>query len=215
MRNAIFLALIFLANSVLAEQSVDLKAYYDKSKAVIKLNWNMVNTNTRTGYILLKSTDGQTWSEVSKETDLDSYKQKGSFFYDDRLFTPGNKNSYRIRIFDQQNNTVALSPIVAVTPNAPMLPSPAAITPNNGSWIIYPNPVNDVLTLNYKGSEPIKGIINVQITDMTGKVVSKFRAASTNTSVQITLSSNLKSGMYAVQMIIENEMVFSSKFLKQ
>lgn len=214
MRKSIFFALIFVAKTVVASQSVELKAYFDNQRSVIKLNWNMVSTNARTGYVLLKSTDGQTWSEVSKEINLPNDRQD-AYFYDDRLFTSGTKNSYRVRIFDQGNNTVALSPIVAVTPTASSVAPKSAIIENASAWAIYPNPVNDVLTLNYKGSEPIKGVINIQITDMTGKTVVKFRAASTNRSIQIPLNSNLKSGMYAVQMIIENEMVFSSKFLKQ
>jgi len=203
----------FLLSAKAFTQSVKLEASFDKQSSTIELTWNMVSHSARTGYVLIKSTDGKTWTEAARDKMLKNYSEKDIYSYNDRLFTEGGKASYRIKIFDEENNTVALSSIVTVTPKAPSLVPRSAI-PTSSSWAVYPNPVSDVLNLACKGTERVKGIINVEVTDMTGKPVKKFRAASTNRSLQIPVE-NLRKGIYAVVVTIENQVVLSDKFMKQ
>lgn len=203
----------FLLSAKGYTQSIKLEAEFDKQSSTIALKWNMVNHPGRTGYILIKSIDGKTWSEAARDNMLRNYSERDLYSYNDRLFKIGNKAWYRIRIFDEDNNTVALSSIVAVVPNESSL-IPSSSIASGSAWAIYPNPVSDVLNLACKGSERVKGIINVVVTDMTGKQLKNFRAASTNRSVQIPVD-NLKRGLYAVVVTIENQVVLSDKFMKQ
>ncbi|MDB5221464.1 MAG: Metalloprotease Fpp2 [Chitinophagaceae bacterium] len=212
-------------------QTAKLTAIYDFNNSAIKLNWNMINTNVRTSYLLLRSTDGVTWTEAAKDRMLRNYTEDDIYFFNDRYFSPG-KNFYRLKITDGYNNTIALSPIVAVntrgTTNTPVTYSNTqsqtgkqSITPkintapqDNNKWIIYPNPATDLLKLTYKGSGDLKGVVNVQIQDASGKIVIKFRSGSMYKTIQIPIS-NLQRGAYFIQVTVVNELMMNQKFIKQ
>lgn len=232
----IFAGMVYCAIS----QSVRLSAVYDFNNSAVKLNWNMVSSNTRTSYIVLKSNDGVTWTEVVKDRTLRYYNDQDIYFYNDRYFLPG-KSFYRIVITDASKNTIALSPIVSVSTNgknksavsnaAPVYPQPKNnvsqnTTPSqnniqpdndyshNNSWVIYPNPARDNLSLTYKGYGPLKGVVNVQIQDATGKIVVKFRSGSMYKTIQIPIS-NLQRGVYFIQVSVLDELMMSQRFIKQ
>ncbi len=198
-------------------QEVKLTAEFDSQKGEVQLNWNMVDNATKTGYVLLRSMDGKSWVEAAKDRIVRNYTAEDGYSFDDKFYTPG-KNYYRIRIFDGYNNTVALSPIITINTKEQLLSSPAPSVPASkgspGSWVLFPNPVSDVLTLSYKGSDNIPGVVNVQVIDMTGKVVIKFRSASINKTIQIPVS-NLRTGTYIIQLSVMNEMLMNQKFMKQ
>ncbi len=73
-------------------QTVKLTAVYDLNNTAVKLNWNMVNSNYRTGYILLKSADGISWTEAAKDkrfrryTDQDVYFLMTVIFLKEKIF---------------------------------------------------------------------------------------------------------------------------------
>ena len=191
----------------------------------------MINTNIRTGYLLLRSADGKSWTEAAKDRMLRNYTEDDIYFFNDRNFLPG-KNYYRIKIADGDNNTISLSPIVVVntkgtayntTPKNTQSQSTGIqkttskinIEPQgNSSWVIYPNPVTDILKLAYKGHGDLKGVVFVQIQDATGKVVIKFRSGSMYKLIQIPVS-NLQRGLYSIQLTVLDELMMSQKFIKQ
>ena len=216
-------------------QTVKLTAIYDFNNSSVKLNWNMVNTDTRTAYLLLRSEDGVTWTEAAKDRMLRNYTDDDIYFFNDRNFLPG-KNYYRIKIADGDNNTIALSPVVIVntrnllrtktytsiekketTSNIiqpPVKTQPENNKPQYNEWVIYPNPVTDILKLAYKGQGDLKGVVNVQIQDATGKVVIKFRSGSMYKLIQIPVS-NLQKGFYFIQLTVMNKLMMNQKFIKQ
>ena len=210
-------------------QSAKLNAVFDPNNSAVKLNWNMVKSQLRTSYLLLRSSDGATWTEAAKDRMLRNYTDDDIYFFNDRNYAPG-KNFYRLKIADGSNNTIALSPIVTVNAGAAGKPilKPSVNTqggninnkPNNtqmqinNSWIIYPNPATDFLNLAYKGTEDLKGVVNVQIQNATGKIVTKFRSGSMYKIIQIPVS-NLVRGAYFIQVRVMNELMMSQKFIKQ
>lgn len=217
-----------------SSQSVKLTAIYDGNNAAVKLNWNMVNSKERTSYLLLRSADGVTWTEAAKDRMLRYYTDDDIYFFNDRYFSPG-KNYYRLKISDTKDNTIALSPIVIVntknrsvagtTPPRTQTQSPGkqstvsssqtnSYPPANNSWIIYPNPARDLLKLTYKGRGELKGVVNVQIQDITGKTVVKFRSGSKYKTIGIPIS-HLQRGSYFIQVTVLNELMMSQKFIKQ
>ncbi len=230
MKKILAFILIFLCIYCNIFSQVKLTAIYDFNNSAVKLNWNMINTNIRTSYLLLRSSDGTTWSEAAKDRMLRNYTEDDIYFFNDRSFMPG-KNYYRIKIADGDNNTISLSPIVIVnikgtahntTPNNKQIQTTVMqkIVPKintepqvNSSWVIYPNPVTDILNLAYKGHGDLKGVVLVQIEDATGKVVIKFRSGSMYKLIQIPVS-NLQRGIYSIQLTVLDELMMSQKFIK-
>ena len=235
MKKLLFFIILFLGivcNFTIA-QTVKLIAAYDGSITAVKLSWNMINSNTKTSYVLLKSTDGTVWTEAVKDRMLRKYSSDDSYIFTDRYFVQGN-NYYRIKIADSYNNTLALSPIVVVNigGTTSFAKTPTSIKPNIqaqqssqnktiiiarpavNSWIIYPNPATDILKLAYKGSNDLKGVVNVQIQNESGKTVIKFRSGSMYKNIEIPVS-NLHRGAYFIQVTVQGELMMSQRFIKQ
>lgn len=231
MKRILFLLTFFIGifyNTSVA-QSPDLSAVFDASKNVIRLNWNMVTKSVRTGFLLLKSTNGIEWTEVAKGRRLRNYSEDDLYTFTDKNIT-ATKIFYRLKIFDVYNNTVALSPIVSVKNyNNTALAVNNSIKKetittqnrniskteiNNNNWILYPNPATDYLTLNYKGNTDLKGVVNIQVQDATGKVVVKFRSGSAYKTIQVPVS-KLQRGIYFVQVTVLNNVMMNQKFVKQ
>jgi len=179
-----------------------LNAEYEVRTSRVILDWNMISHSAKTTYILLRSTDTKRWIEVASDKVLRNYSEEDVFDYDDGVNRDG-KYFYRLKIIDANNKTIAFSNTVTVSTEV-----------DKTSWVIYPNPVNDVLNLVCEGSNIIKGVINVTVQDVTGKIVIRFRAASTNRRLEIPVT-QLRKGMYIVQISIMNEMVMNQKFIKQ
>ena len=193
----------------------------------------MVNSDTRTSYLLLRSADGVSWTEAAKDRMLRNYSDDDIYFFNDRNFFPG-KNYYRIKIADADNNTIALSPVVVVntkgtaynittspintqsqtTGKQNISPKIDTRPQGNGSWALYPNPATDLLKLAYKGQGDLKGVVYVQVQDATGKIVIKFRSGSMYKLIQIPIT-NLQKGIYFIQLSVMNELMMSQQFLKQ
>ena len=194
--------LLFIYCGVTIAQQCHLNAQYEVKTSRAILDWNMVDYSGKTTYILLRSTNEQTWTEVVTDKMFRKYSKEDIFDYDDKV-TRNGKYFYRLKIVDANNKTIALSNIVSVSGNA-----------IKSVWTIYPNPVNGVLNLVCQGNDIITGVINVAVQDMTGKIVTRFRAASTNRRLEIPVS-QLRKGIYVVQVIIMNELVMKEKFVKQ
>ncbi len=58
------------------------------------------------------------------------------------------------------------------------------------------------------------GVINVLISDVTGKIVVRFRQASNNKHLHISVS-NLKAGLYFIKIDVLNERQMNDKFIKR
>jgi len=227
MKRIVLITLIY-SGMVLSSfsQKVELTAVYDGNNAIVKLNWNMVMSNSKTSYLLLRSADGIAWTEAARDRMLRNYTEDDIFFFNDKHYFPG-KNLYRIRIYDGNNNTIALSPIVAVNTQIikPARPVTAVkennkqsqrntIPKSNNDWVIYPNPAKDFLKLAYKGSADLKGVVNVQIQDARGRVVINYRSGSMYRTIEISIS-NLQKGAYFIRVTVLNELMMSQKFIKQ
>jgi hypothetical protein len=201
MKKLFVLLLILTAKINLSAQVCRLNAEQDIITSVVKLDWNMVNHPGKTSYVLLRSLNGRNWSEIVTDRIFRKYSDEDIFDYEDKSATHGNF-FYRLRIIDASDNTVTFSNMVTINPSA-----------EKGGWVLYPNPVHDILTLSFKGKGYIKGVINAQVQNADGKIVKRFRAASISRILQIPVD-NLPSGFYIVQVIVENEIALTQKFIK-
>lgn len=193
--------LVFAGNYATVAQQCELNAEYEVRTSRVLLYWNMVPHPSKTTYVLFRSTDAKNWREVVTDKIPRKYSEEDVFDYDDRV-NRSDVYYYQIKIVDANNKTIALSNIASVSTGA-----------EKTSWTIYPNPANDILHLVCEGSNVVKGVISVTVQDLTGKIVIRFRAASTNRSLEIPVS-KLRKGAYVVQISIMNQTVLSQQFIK-
>ena len=206
-----------------SKAAVTLIAMPDAQGSVVSLRWNMVNYSSVSAYILLKSIDGVVWQVAAANPVYRNYNSSTILAYNDKV-TERRKLFYRVRIYDVHDNTVAISntaiaeipkAVYSVPERQVALTKPNSSRPVNGaSWQIYPNPVHDILNLTYKKSERIMGVINVFISDVTGKIVIRFRQASNNKQLRIPVS-NLRAGLYFIKIDVLNERQMNEKFIRQ
>jgi len=78
---------------------------------------------------------------------------------------------------------------------------------------MYPQPVSNVLNLQYNGNAIIPGVITVFIQRINGQMYHQLRYASSTRFISIPVS-NLGSGMYIVRIIINKQEVWNKKFVK-
>ena len=196
----LFLLFAFCATTV--AQLCTLNANYDPHASKVFLYWNMINGTDKTTYVLSKSNDKKNWTLVVTDKIFKQYTAEDTFDYADKI-NPDKECYYRLKIINANRETVTYSNIVAVNN-----------TIEKSIWEIYPNPVNDILYLVCKGSSIIKGVINVLIYDVTGKIVTRFRSASIYRSLQIPVS-HLRNGIFVVEISILNEIACKKEFIKQ
>ena len=90
----------------------------------------------------------------------------------------------------------------------------SASSNEKNTWVIYPNPVGELLRIKYESSSPITGAINVTVLDISGKMQKRFRCASTCKLIEIPVDGLLR-GIYVVQIFVSNEILMNQRFVKQ
>ena len=79
---------------------------------------------------------------------------------------------------------------------------------------VYPNPVTDAFNLQYTSNINGKGVINIY--DIHGKLLRRVAIEKTSTLFRQNVNvSNLPTGAYYVELIIENQKRTTAKFIKQ
>ncbi len=204
--------------------AVTLTAIPDTHTSSVSLQWNMVNYATVTAYVLLKSIDGVVWQVAAANPVYRNYKSSSVLIYRDQVNNE-EKLFYKVRVYDAHDNTVALSNTAVAEIhkaiyhgagnsyiNAPSTPN--VTSRSSKAWQLYPNSVTDILNLSYNRSDKPRGVINVIITDATGKVAIRFRQASNNMQLRIPVST-LHTGLYFIKINVLDEMQMNEKFVKQ
>ncbi len=213
---------LFLSKNNFAE--IKLIALTDAGNAKVTLEWNMVNYPGTTAYTLFKSIDGVEWVVAAANPVFRNYTAATILAYRDK-FSDEQKLYYRVKVYDPNENIVDVSNTVTVAnPQTNYHPQSNSAnkknfattpeTPVKNVWQIFPNPVGDVLNLVHRSNGIIKGVINIVIQDATGKVVTRFRAASKNQRISLPVS-NLHAGIYFIKLNVMNEVQMNDKFIKE
>ena len=193
---AVFLVFTFCSFWVLKTAPGITVAYDDKKKAVT-IKWQQKFPGIKT-FIIQRSADNISWTDIALQATV-NFNPNKTYQYLDYKSAAG-ENYYRLKCITDKGQTEYSASIIVVTGK-------------NDNWIMYPVPVKDVLTLQYKGSAKITGVVNVFIQNMSGQVLKRIRSASLNTIIQIPVD-NLGKGVYDVRIIIENEIVWNQRFIK-
>lgn len=213
---------VFLCQPVSA--SIRLFASTNALSPSIYLRWNMVNYPGSTAYALFKSEDGVVWTVAAANPVFRNYTAATILQYQD-FFAGQPKLYYRVKVYDTNNNIIEFSNTAEIInpnryykqtfPQKNNVPAENFNTPEaKNAWKFYPNPVKEIINLEYAGKEKLKGVINVTIQDVTGKIVLRFRAASNNNQLHIPVT-NLYRGFYFIKLNISGEVQLNTKFYKQ
>ena len=196
-----YLAILFISIRSLCfayGQSPGLTAVFDSKHNNVSLKWQHTDENV-IQYVLQRSGDNFTWSDIHKENAEDLKKNKITKFTDQR--PEAGKSHYRLKIIGPGNEIGYSSPIMVI------------IGKPGKSWLMYPVPVSTMLNLQYNGSELIPGVISVFIRTMKGQILNRLRMASTTRLIQIPVD-NLGRGTYDIEIVIKDEIVWNQRFIK-
>jgi hypothetical protein len=171
--------------------------FYDPAKNAVSIKWQPKATDIKK-FVIQRSDDNSTWTDIGS---VEATVPAKPYQYFDRD-PAGGQNYYRLKSI-LSNSQIEYSPSVMVITGEK----------NSGEWVMYPVPVTNLLTLQYKGTKRITGVVNVSIQNVTGYTVTKIRSASLNTVIRIPVD-NLGKGIYDVRIVIEDEVVWNQRFVK-
>lgn len=175
----------------------DFTAVYNTRKKAVVIKWN--HTAGVKTYIPQRSLDNGTWTDITLQK-IDPPTPNRSFYFEDKNAGAG-KNDYRLKCI-YEDGKIAYSMIVTI-----MIASPA------DGWVMYPVPVTDLLNLDYRGAEAIKGVINIIIQHPTGKVFTRLRYSSLSRQIKIPVN-NLPKGIYDIRVLVQDEVIWDQRFVK-
>lgn len=178
--------------------SPQLTAIYNARKQYVAIEWRNEQGGIYT-FTVQRSDNNKTWTDISLQQ-VKNATINHSYYFTDNQPSEG-ENYYRLKVL-KADGTVEYSGAVMVIIGAA-----------GKQWIMYPVPVTDMLTLQYRGTEPIRGVINVFLQTMSGKILFRLRAASSNTTINIPVN-NLGKGIYDIRIIVENEVMWNQRFVK-
>jgi hypothetical protein len=172
-------------------------AYNSRKKAVI-VRWQHQQAGIQT-YVVQRSTDNKIWTDIALQQ-VDGNTKTRPFYFEDKKPAVG-ENHYRLKcIYPDGRSAYSLNVMVII---GSLL----------NSWVIYPVPVVDLLTLEYRGTESVKGVINIFIQQSSGRILTRLRYSSLNTLIKIPVN-NLGKGMYDIRIIVQDEIVWNQRFIK-
>ncbi len=171
-------------------------AVYDSKKKTVTVKWQQTAAGIKT-FIVQRSADNFSWADIALMENVFFNAGKTHQYIDNK--TSEGENYYRLKCITATHQTLYSASVMVIT--------------GSNTWVMYPVPVGTVLTLQYKGTEKITGVINVQIQNIQGKILTRRRCASNTTVIQIPVD-NLGSGIYDIRIAIADNIVWNQRFVK-
>lgn len=197
MITTLFAAAAFMGSFFVNFTAPAITAVYDAKRKTVTVKWQQKATGYKT-FIIQRSNDNFNWVDIARVENA-QFNNNKNWQYDDKKTAEG-ENYYRLQCINTDGKTAYSSSVMV-------------ITGGSHKWVMYPVPVTDVLTLQYKGTERITGVINVIIQNMQGYVLTRLRCASNTAVIQIPVS-NLGKGVYDIRVTIASEVVWNQRFVK-
>lgn len=173
-------------------------AVYDSHKKAVVIQWQQQFSGVKT-FVVQRSSNNIDWTDIAYQGSVNFNTGKTYQYLDDKAGAA--QNYYRLKSIPEKGQAEYSASVMVVTTTA------------EANWIMYPVPVKNVLTLQYKGIKKLEGVVNVFIYNITGRIITRVRSASLNTTLRIPVD-NLGSGIYDIRIIIENEVVWNQRFVK-
>jgi len=178
--------------------AIQFKAIYLEASNQVRLNWDKSEPDIQK-FTLQLSTDQKSWIDIAQQK-VSDYSAMQQFQFIHREPNSGN-NFYRLKIL-RSNGTSNFSTIIKIN------------TTSTTNWVMYPVPMGNYLTLEYKGSKKITGVINIFIAlTSSGKIFNRMRCSTLNRVIQIPVG-NLGAGIFDISIVINDEITWHQRFVK-
>ncbi|MGB5006870.1 MAG: hypothetical protein WBO39_08000 [Ferruginibacter sp.] len=185
-------------NNFSHQSSTGFSAAYNSRNNAVLIKWQNSTPGIKS-FSVQKSVDNKTWDDIAEQVN-NQQTATASFYFEEKQPSTG-QNYYRLKSNAFNGNIVySLAVQVVIT------------SPENG-WVMYPVPVKDLLTIDYRGTEKIPGVINVFIQQSSGRIITKLRLSSLNRLIRIPVD-HLGKGMYDIRIIVEGNVVWNERFVK-
>ncbi|MFK7935460.1 MAG: cytochrome c peroxidase [Saprospiraceae bacterium] len=165
----------------------------------VELEWVTASERHNAYFTLERSDDGKTWERLDNIEGLGNSTEPQRYTYLDSNPQMG-RNYYRLRQTDLDGG-FTYSKVISIEWDE-----------MKKSLSIYPNPIADHLTLDWKNSTTV-GPVEIKIYNPTGSLV--FSDTRTATETQIINLSNLKSGIYFLQVWQNDAQIYVTKINKR
>lgn len=173
-------------------------AVFDSRKNAVIIRGQNKSPGLKT-FVIQRSQDNRSWSDIGLQESGENTGAR-SFYFEDKKPELG-ENYYRLKwILINGKIEYSLSIMVIIA------------SPGN-NWVMYPVPVKDLLTLEYRGAEPIKGVINVFIQQSSGHILTRLRLSSLNRVIKIPVN-NFGKGIYDIRIVVQGEVMWNQRFIK-
>ncbi len=171
---------------------------YDAAKKAVNIQWQQQVSGIKT-FVVQRSANNSNWTDIAFQG-VSNFNPGKTYRYLDYKAIAG-QNYYRLKVITEKGTEEYSASVMVINGAAA------------ADWVMYPVPVKDVLTLQYKGIKKLTGVVNVFIQNVTGRIITRVRSASLNATIRIPVD-NLGSGIYDIRIVIENEVVWNQRFVK-
>lgn len=161
------------------------------------LEWKVSMEKDLKSYGLQRSATGNHFQTIYTKDITANSETKKTYHYLDTEPLEGT-NYYRLQINNLSEKTEYSNIVLLVYKKG------------GQSITVFPNPAQDMLTLQYK----LNGKAMMRITDMKGSIITQQQLDDTQTTIQIPVS-HLAQGMYMLQVTTGNDFNQSIRFIKQ
>jgi Secretion system C-terminal sorting domain len=199
------LSIFTLGNTLAGANSLpvkfgDIKAYEKQSG--IQIDWTSYQEVNLSNYVIQRSADGHTWTEIGTVAALNLQRDTKYGFFDPAPLA--GVSFYRIRNVDLDGKS-GFSNIVRVN-----------LDKNVKDITLYPNPVR-ANYISFQSSDLSRGNYSVRIYNGAGQVVvtQSFNHNGGAINKTIQLPTNIQSGMYSIQVDNDGVKVMNRTFMVQ
>ena len=166
------------------------------NSGTVKLNWTVVNEINMSHYIVERSVDGATFSQVGKVNATGNSTNTTTYTLADDVSRITNSTIYyRLKQVDKNGATKMSNVLVFKLSN------------KANSLVINPNPANSFFVLKVTAAK--EGIATIKITDMYGKVIltQSHKLSAGSNAITFNDLNRLASGTYNVQVLVDGEIL--------
>lgn len=195
------LAACYFPSSLLSTNSLQLSGQYDFSKTSLK--WQVNNNDIANHYEIQGSEDGTNFTTITTIYPENTSQPNAVYQYKNTENEFGKTKYYRVRQ-SMKSGTRFYSNIVQIYLNNKI----------NLAGAISPNPFADHFNFSIQLKSPKP--VNVKLADQSGRIVynNQFNGKTGENKFRVNDISNLKKGIYFVEISVENEII-REKIVKQ
>ncbi|HXO77005.1 MAG TPA: T9SS type A sorting domain-containing protein, partial [Puia sp.] len=165
----------------------------------VGLSWKTTDESDVSHFTIQRSAEGTTWQDAGSVNAQGSSPLENSYSFTDLTPFPV-KDYYRLQIVDNDGNLSYSSILVA------------DLTKTNSSFVIFPNPATDQVTIRYSG---ISGTTTLQLMNIEGKILLQKKLGSSGAGSVLLPVSMYPPGNYLVQVLRDGHVIHTGKLVIQ